>query len=176
MISGSRASWAEKSKSGWPAFLTLHLHVQPACRKSFRIYTDEEEDQTGLFAMVRIIRFSLMAAFVFGPLVIPGQQLKVGEQVDSGDAVFSAETRLVPLNVTVTDKSGRLVTNLPQSAFQVFENGVLQTIRLFKREDVPVSMGLIIDNSGSMREKRQASKRPLWRWSRTPILRMKSSS
>ncbi len=75
---------------------------------------------------------------------------------DSGDAIFSTETRLVPLNVTVTDKSGRLVTNLPQSAFQVFENGVLQTIRLFRREDVPVSMGLIIDNSGSMREKRQA--------------------
>ena len=68
---------------------------------------------------------------------------------------FPSETRLVPLNVTVTDKSGRLVTNLPQSAFQVYENGVQQQIKLFKREDVPVSMGLIIDNSGSMREKRQ---------------------
>ena len=75
---------------------------------------------------------------------------------DSGDAVFSSETRLVPLNVTVADKGGRLVTNLPQSAFQVFENGVQQPIKIFKREDVPVSMGLIIDNSGSMREKRQA--------------------
>jgi Ca-activated chloride channel family protein len=105
--------------------------------------------------MIKTIRFSLMAAFVFGPLVVPGQQLKVGEQADSGDAIFSAEARLVPLNVTVTDKSGRLVTDLPRSAFQVFENGVQQTIRLFKREDVPVSMGLIIDNSGSMREKRQ---------------------
>jgi hypothetical protein len=69
------------------------------------------------FCMIRTIRFSLVAAFVFGPLVVPGQQLKVGEPTDSGDAVFSAETRLVPLNVTVTDKSGRLVTNLPQSAF-----------------------------------------------------------
>ena len=56
--------------------------------------------------------------------------------------------------MTVTDKSGQLVTNLPQSAFQVYENGVLQQIKIFKREDVPVSMGLIIDNSGSMREKR----------------------
>ena len=72
------------------------------------------------------------------------------------DAVFSSETRLVPLNVTVTDKSGRLVTTLPQSAFQVFENGAPQQIKLFKREDVPVSMGLIIDNSGSMRDKRQS--------------------
>ena len=75
---------------------------------------------------------------------------------DSGDAIFSAETRLVPLNVTVSDKAGHLVTNLPQSAFQVFENGVLQPIKIFRREDVPVSLGLIIDNSGSMREKRQA--------------------
>jgi Ca-activated chloride channel family protein len=73
---------------------------------------------------------------------------------DGGDAIFSADTRLVPLNVTVSDKSGKLITNLPQSAFQVFENGVSQQIKLFKREDVPVSMGLIIDNSGSMREKR----------------------
>jgi Ca-activated chloride channel homolog len=91
---------------------------------------------------------------MLAPLVILGQQSKAGEQTDPGDAIFSSETRLVPLNVTVTDKSGRLVTDLPQSAFQVFENGVQQTIRLFKREDVPVSMGLIIDNSGSMRGKR----------------------
>ncbi len=41
-----------------------------------------------------------------------------------GEPIFSSETRLVPLNVTVTDKGGHLVTNLPQSAFQVFENGV----------------------------------------------------
>jgi VWFA-related protein len=75
---------------------------------------------------------------------------------DAGDAVFSTETRLVQLPVTITDKNGRLVTNLPQSAFQVYENNVLQTIKLFKREDVPVSLGLIIDNSGSMREKRTA--------------------
>ena len=78
------------------------------------------------------------------------------QQEDAGDAIFSSEIRLVPLNVTVTDKNGHLVTDLQQSAFQVFENGLAQQIKLFKREDVPVSMGLIIDNSGSMREKRQA--------------------
>jgi VWFA-related protein len=78
------------------------------------------------------------------------------ETPDSGDAIFSSETRLVPLNVTITDKGGHLVTNLSQSAFQVYENGVLQQIKIFRHEDVPVSMGLIIDNSGSMREKRQA--------------------
>jgi Ca-activated chloride channel family protein len=95
------------------------------------------------------------AAAILAPLFISGQQSKPAAPPDSEDTVFSTDTRLVPLNVTVTDKSGRLVTNLPQSAFQVYEDGVLQPIKLFKREDVPVSLGLIIDNSGSMREKRQ---------------------
>jgi Ca-activated chloride channel family protein len=105
--------------------------------------------------MITIIRSLAGAACMLSPLLILGQQPKAGEPTESGDVTFSADTRLVPLNVTVTDKSGRLVTNLPESAFQVFENGVPQTIRLFKREDVPVSMGLIIVDSGSMREKRQ---------------------
>jgi VWFA-related protein len=69
-------------------------------------------------------------------------------------AVIRVDTRLVVLPVTVVDKSGHLVTDLPETAFQVFENGVQQHIKVFKREDVPVSMGLIIDNSGSMRDKR----------------------
>ena len=68
--------------------------------------------------------------------------------------IFSTETNYVPLNVTVTDKSDHLVTNLPQSAFSIYENNVLQPIKIFKNEDVPVSMALVIDNSGSMRSKR----------------------
>jgi Ca-activated chloride channel family protein len=92
-------------------------------------------------------------AVMLAPFFISGQQSKP-DAPDSEEAVFSSETRLVPLNVTVTDKGGHLVTNLQKSAFQVFENGVSQSIKLFKREDVPVSMGLIVDNSGSMREKR----------------------
>jgi VWFA-related protein len=71
-----------------------------------------------------------------------------------GQAVFRSDTRLVVLHATVVDKTGHLVTNLPETAFQVFENGVQQQLKIFRREDVPVSMGLVIDNSGSMREKR----------------------
>jgi len=71
------------------------------------------------------------------------------------DATFSVGTRLVVLPISVSDKSGKLITDLPQKSFKVFENGVEQPIKLFKREDVPVSLGIIIDNSGSMREKRQ---------------------
>jgi VWFA-related protein len=69
--------------------------------------------------------------------------------------IFRSETRLVVLHATVVDKSGNLVTTLPREAFRVFENGAQQTLRLFRREDIPVSMGIIVDNSGSMRPKRQ---------------------
>ena len=58
------------------------------------------------------------------------------------------------LHASVVDKSGKLLTNIPQSAFKVLEDGVEQPIRLFRREDVPVSMGIIVDNSGSMTSKR----------------------
>ncbi len=68
--------------------------------------------------------------------------------------VFHSDTRLVVAHTTVSDKSGHLVTTLPQDAFTVYENGVVQPIKVFRREDVPVSLGLIIDNSGSMRDKR----------------------
>src|SRR3984957_3926198 len=72
-----------------------------------------------------------------------------------GEALtFALDTKLVPLHVSVLDKNGKLVTNFPQSAFKVFENNVEQPLKIFNREDEPVSMGIIIDNSGSMREKR----------------------
>src|SRR5579883_467004 len=67
---------------------------------------------------------------------------------------FRTGTNQVVLHATVVDKNGKLLTNIPESAFHVYENGQEQTLNLFRREDVPVSMGIIIDNSGSMREKR----------------------
>lgn len=69
-------------------------------------------------------------------------------------SVIRVDTRLVVLHCAVVDRKGGLITNLPQNSFKVYENKVEQPIRLFKREDVPVSLGIVIDNSGSMREKR----------------------
>jgi VWFA-related protein len=71
------------------------------------------------------------------------------------DPTFTVGTRLVVLPVSVVNKDGKLVTDLQQKSFKVFENGVEQPIKIFRREDVPISLGIIIDNSGSMREKRQ---------------------
>lgn len=69
-------------------------------------------------------------------------------------AQFRADTRLVVLHASVTDRRGKLITNLDRNAFKVFENGQLQQIKIFKCEDVPVSLGIIIDDSGSMMTKR----------------------
>jgi Ca-activated chloride channel family protein len=76
------------------------------------------------------------------------------DQADQEAAVFTADTNLVVLYASAVDKNGKLVTNLPQSAFKVYENNVEQPLKTFRHEDVPVSMGIIIDNSGSMRDKR----------------------
>ena len=71
------------------------------------------------------------------------------------DFVFRSDTRLVVLHATVVDRDGKLLADLPQKAFKVYENNVEQEVKLFRREDIPISLGLVIDNSASMREKRQ---------------------
>jgi Ca-activated chloride channel family protein len=69
----------------------------------------------------------------------------------TAQAVFSSEAKLVVLHAVVKNARGELVTNLNQDAFRVYENGKAQSIALFRRDDIPVSLGLLIDNSGSMR-------------------------
>jgi Ca-activated chloride channel family protein len=69
-------------------------------------------------------------------------------------AQFRSDTRLVVLHASVNDRKGKLLTNLDRDAFKVFENGQPQEVKVFKREDVPVSLGIIIDDSGSMMSKR----------------------
>jgi len=63
-------------------------------------------------------------------------------------------TDLVLLHVTVMDEHGQFVPGLKQNNFRVYEDKVEQKISAFLGEDVPVTMGLVVDNSGSMREKR----------------------
>jgi VWFA-related protein len=62
----------------------------------------------------------------------------------------------VRLNATVLDGSGKSVQTLDKDAFHVYEDGVPQTIASFRHEDLPVSLGLLIDSSGSMYDKRAA--------------------
>jgi len=62
----------------------------------------------------------------------------------------------VRLNATVVDRDGRSIQTLTKDAFQVYEDGVPQTITSFRHEDLPVSLGILIDSSGSMYDKRVA--------------------
>lgn len=73
---------------------------------------------------------------------------------DQGMFVFKKQVQEVVLHATVLDEQRHLVPYLDKSAFAVFEGGVQQTITSFRREDVPVEMGIVVDNSGSMRDKR----------------------
>src|SRR5580658_4924035 len=72
----------------------------------------------------------------------------------SSGFVFKTQVREVILHATVVDEQRRLVTDLDRPAFTAFENGVPQATTTFHRDDVPVALGIVIDNSGSMREKR----------------------
>jgi VWFA-related protein len=65
----------------------------------------------------------------------------------------SASSELVVLPVTISDKHGRLVSDLPRDRFAVYDNGRRQDVALFSNEDTPVTVGLVLDNSGSMRGK-----------------------
>jgi VWFA-related protein len=75
---------------------------------------------------------------------------------DNGGFVFRAEAREVTLHATVVDDRNHLVNNLDKGDFTVFENDKPQKITHFHQEDFPVAIGIVIDNSGSMREKRDA--------------------
>ena len=63
---------------------------------------------------------------------------------------FTAETRLVVLHASVSDRQGNLFSNLDRANFRVLENGMPQEIKQFLHEDIPVSLGIVIDGSGSM--------------------------
>jgi len=62
----------------------------------------------------------------------------------------------VVLHATVLDKKGHIINDLKQDDFRVYEDGAPQSLTHFAHADVPVTMGIVIDDSGSMREKRQA--------------------
>src|SRR6266446_9630749 len=101
----------------------------------------------------RIVFPLVISLFSFGLLA----QERAQPQKDEKDKNYtlSVETLEVQLPISVLDKEGRPVEGLKQEYFQIFEDKVPQTIRTFRHEDIPLSLGLIIDNSGSMRNKRE---------------------
>jgi Ca-activated chloride channel homolog len=91
-----------------------------------------------------------------GPDVLsPGVDL--GTVTKKGNAYsIRVQSEEVTLQATVMDTKRHLVTSLAPANFEVYEDGQVQHITSFRREDVPVSIGIVVDNSGSMRTKRAA--------------------
>ena len=80
----------------------------------------------------------------------PGQSISK----EKSGFVLRSDVEEVSLNVTVLDGSGRLVQDLKKEDFHILEDGVPQNLLSFQHADIPVSIGLVIDNSGSMYKKR----------------------
>jgi VWFA-related protein len=87
--------------------------------------------------------------------IAPGLSPDIQKQ-DNGRYTLRRDVEEVVLNATVLDDSGHLVNDLKKEDVHVFEDGVPQTIVSFQHQDIPVSMGILVDNSGSMRTKRGA--------------------
>ena len=84
------------------------------------------------------------------------QQGEAGQKGEGDIFVFKKQVEEVQLHASVIDEKQHPVTTLDRDAFTVFEDGQPQRITSFRREDIPVALGILIDNSGSMRDKRAA--------------------
>ena len=104
-----------------------------------------------------------------GMLLVVSRLLATGPQIQApptnpspgtlsaaGDALFRTQVDRVVLYAAIFDGQQRLVTGLTQQAFRVYQDGQLQRLSGFSNQDIPVSMGIAVDSSASMTEKRAA--------------------
>jgi len=103
-----------------------------------------------------------------GQNAVPGQSQKTvlgqgqtapegqGDEITKENGRFTLRTNAfeVRLNASVFDSSDKEVDSLPESAFKIYEDGTPQKIVGFRHEDLPISLGILIDSSGSMYDKR----------------------
>ena len=89
----------------------------------------------------------------FGFVALAHTQQSAPSTETSSPYTFSTNVDWVVLNATVRDRKGWFASDLSQADFKVYEDGQLQTVRLFRHEDVPVYVGLVVDHSASMSPK-----------------------
>lgn len=94
-----------------------------------------------------------MHAGALSTMILLGMAQAQTPVTDPGAFRLSVNVNLVVVNATVRDSKGRFAPDLGQDDFQVYEDGVRQSIRLFEHEDIPVTVGVVVDHSGSMRPK-----------------------
>jgi Ca-activated chloride channel homolog len=101
-----------------------------------------------------IITSSCFALGAHGPN--PANPQTPSPEKKGGEYTISVDVNEVVLHATVFDKKDHIVNDLNQGDFRVYEDGTPQTLSHFAHADIPVTMGIVIDDSGSMRDKRQA--------------------
>lgn len=92
----------------------------------------------------------MMRQFILGCFLLPSSVLFSAPV----QPTFRAESELVVLHVSVRDRGGRYIKGLSQEAFTVIDDGKPQTLQMFSADEVPASVGFLIDNSNSMRPSR----------------------
>ena len=98
-----------------------------------------------LLALIGLI----VTPFVFGAQISQPSENGFGDEY-----TLELNANMVLLSATVLDRHNALVSGLSKDDFQIYEDGVLQQIRHFSHEDIPVTAGILVDNSGSMGPKR----------------------
>jgi Ca-activated chloride channel homolog len=96
-----------------------------------------------------------MVALLFLFVVLPQQEKSLLRDGQDAPYTVSICVDTVALHATVSDRKGMPVSGLVKENFQVYEDGIPQQIEGFSHEDIPVTVGLVIDNSGTMRPKRR---------------------
>lgn len=92
---------------------------------------------------------------VVSVIIIAGVSLVTSASHEPTQPTFRSNSELVVLHVGVRDRGGRYVTGLTQDAFTVIDDGKPQTLQMFSGDEVPATVGILIDNSNSMRPNRE---------------------
>jgi Ca-activated chloride channel family protein len=107
-----------------------------------------------------LFRTAVLSALLCAPAVLlaqaPANPSTPSPEKKGREYTINVDVNMVVLHATVLDKKGRMINDLKQDNFRVFEDGVQQKLAVFSHADIPVTMGIVIDDSGSMREKRRA--------------------
>ena len=118
-----------------PSELPVRFHLRPSCWWGVLLIT-----------FLLTIRPSAPAADSSSP---PAQTKR-------REYTINVDVSMVVVHATVLDKKGRMMNDLQEQNFRVWEDGTPQKLAVFSHADIPVTLGIVIDDSGSMKEKRGA--------------------
>ena len=135
------------------AGFAIFLALKAGCRTVARTFHSLRAAKTGGAQVARIAPLAIVL-FLILPRVARANESSVTESAQDDGYTITVEVGQVVLHATVRNNRGTPVSGLAGDNFQIYEDGALQQVKYFSHDDIPVEVGLIIDNSGSMRSKR----------------------